>query len=243
MKAIAIMQTRMGSTRLPGKVLMDIAGRTMLARCVERTRLVPGIREVVVATTVDPRDAPVVKEAARLGAPVFRGSEQDVLDRYYRAAEAFKADPVVRVTSDSPLLDPEVGGLVLKAYREEDPDYASNSVQRTFPLGLNLEAIRPAALARAWREARKTYERVHVTPYIYQHPELFRLVHVRGERDLSDHRWTVDSPEDLAFVRAVYERLGADGRFGWREVLDLVNHEPQIREINRRVRQKALDEG
>ncbi len=188
MRATAILQARMGSTRLPGKVLMDIAGRTMLARCVERTRLVPGIQEVVVATTEDPRDSAVAEEAARLGVPVFRGSEQDVLDRYHRAAEAFGADPVVRVTSDSPLLDPEVGGIVLKAYEAEAPDYASNTVQRTYPLGLNLEAIRSAALNRAWREARRPYERVHVTPYIYQHPELFRLVHVRGERDLSDHR-------------------------------------------------------
>ncbi len=243
MRAVAVIQARMGSTRLPGKVLEDIAGKTMLERVVERARRIPDLQEVVVAATDDPRDAPIVDVCARIHVPVFRGSVEDVLDRYHRTAEAHRADPVVRLTSDNPLLDPEVGARVLAAYRDQEPDYASNGLEKTYPLGLTVEVVRASALARAWKEATRPYERVHVTPYIYQHPDMFRLVSVRAEENLSDLRWTVDTPEDLAFARAVYDRLGTSGEFGWRDILALLSREPALREINRYVRQKSLEEG
>lgn len=243
MKLVAIIQARMGSTRLPGKVLMDIGGRTMLARVVERARRARRVESVVVAATVDTRDDAIVEECRRLNVPMTRGSEEDVLDRYRRAAAEHQADPVVRITSDCPLLEPTVVDRVIQAFEEARPDYASNVLDRTFPQGLDVEVLRRDVLERAWRAAKQPYERAHVTPYIYQHPEAFRLIAVRADQDYSRFRWTVDTAEDLAFVREVYARLGPDGGFGWREVLDLLRKEPQLLELNRHVRQKSLEEG
>ncbi len=243
MKPIAIIQARMGSTRLPGKVLMDIGGRSMLARVVERTRQSKCVDGTIVAATTNPQDEALVSECRNLAVPLFRGSEDDVLDRYYRAAIEHDADPVVRITSDCPLLDSQVVDQVVASFVETSPDYASNVTSRTFPLGLDVEVVSREALDRAWREADKSYERVHVTPYINRHPERFRLATVSAGQDYSGYRWTVDTPEDLAFVRAVYARLGRNGRFGWRDVLALVRREPGLIELNRGVRQKALEEG
>lgn len=243
MKTVAIIQARMGSTRLPGKVLMDVGGSTMLARVVERTRRARGIDAVVVAATIDRRDDAILAECRSLDVPVTRGSEEDVLDRYHRAAAEHHADPVVRITSDCPLLEPAVLDQTLDAFREGHPDYASNVLERTFPQGLDVEVMRRDALERAWRAAKQPYERVHVTPYIYQHPDAFRLLAVRADGDYSGYRWTVDTAEDLAFVREIYSRLGRDGQFGWRDVLDLLRREPRLAEINRHVRQKSLEEG
>ncbi|OGS47955.1 MAG: hypothetical protein A3K68_07845 [Euryarchaeota archaeon RBG_16_68_13] len=243
MKTVAIVQARMGSTRLPGKVLKDIGGRTMLARVIERTSRSKLIDRIVVATTTESVDEPVVAESTNLKVPIFRGSQEDVLDRYYRAAEEQDADPIVRITSDCPLVDPEVIDQVLALYRREMPDYASNVITRTFPLGLDVEVLSRDALARAWRLATKPFERAHVTPFIYQRPDRFRLAALRADQDYSKYRWTVDTPEDLEFVRAVYACLGVDGHFGWREILSLVEREPTLAAINRGVRQKALEEG
>lgn len=243
MKTVAIVQARMGSTRLPGKVLMDIAGKTMLARVVERARRAKRLDAVVVAATVDSRDDAIAGECRRIGVPLFRGSQEDVLDRYYRCAVDQAADPVVRITSDCPLLDPEVVDRVVASFLLERPDYTSNVVERTYPQGLDVEVVRMEALARAWREAKQPYERAHVTPYVYQHPDRFRIAGVEAERDYSRHRWTVDTADDLAFVRAVYGELGAEGHFGMEQVLDLLEREPRIAELNAHVRQKALEDG
>jgi spore coat polysaccharide biosynthesis protein SpsF len=243
MRRVAIIQARMGSTRLPGKVLKDICGETMLARVVARARRAATLDEVVVATTTLPEDEAVAREAARLGAPAFRGDEQDVLDRYWRAAQEFRADVVVRITSDCPLIDREVVDKVGDVFAGASADYASNNMPPSYPRGLDVEVFTAAALARAWHEADKPYERVHVTPYIYQHPELFHLLPVVSAEDLSRQRWTVDTPEDLAFVRAVYERLGNSDLFSWRDVLALLAEEPGLAELNAHVRQKALEEG
>lgn len=240
MRVVAIIQARMGSTRLPGKVMEDIGGHTMLARVVERTKRAELLHEVVVATTVDLGDEVIVDECQRLAVPVYRGKENDVLDRYYQAASLHQGDTIVRITSDSPLIDPTVVDRVIGAFLAEAPDYASNVIERAYPLGLDTEVMTMSALTRAWQEARQAYERVHVTPYIYEHPELFRLLHVKGEADYSHYRWTVDMPEDLAFVRAVYRRLGNDESIGWEDVVDLLEKDPSLAKINRHVRQKAL---
>jgi len=242
MKVVAIVQARMGSTRLPGKVLMDLEGETILARVIERLRRAKYIAEVLIATTDRPNDDAIVAECRSLSAAVSRGDEEDVLDRYYRAAQLSKADVVVRVTSDCPLIDPEITDMTIAAFLEARPDYASNVQVRTYPRGLDTEVISVEALAKAWRQARKRYEREHVTPYIYEHPEEFRLLSVSGEGDYSAHRWTVDTPEDLEFVRAVYGGLGRDGEFSWRDVLGLLAREPALVELNRAVRQKAVHE-
>lgn len=242
MKVVAIIQARMGSSRLPGKVLMDIAGRSMLARVVERVQRAPGIHEVVVATTVAPADDAVAAEAGRLGVTCFRGSEQDVLDRYYQCAQAHAAQVIVRVTADCPLLDPEVTGHVVAAFLEHRPDYASNTLERTYPRGLDTEVFSMDALTRAWREALQPHQREHVTPYFYENPDVFRLLPVpeTSGGEFSVHRWTVDTPADLELVRTVYALLGAEASLSWHQVVALFIHRPHLLEINAHVEQKGF---
>ncbi|TMQ21281.1 MAG: aminotransferase class III-fold pyridoxal phosphate-dependent enzyme [Candidatus Rokuibacteriota bacterium] len=231
----AIVQARLGSTRLPGKTLMDVAGRPLLGHLVERTRRIPGLDAVVLATTGRPADRALADFAGAYGLPVYAGSEEDVLDRFYQAARRFGVSVVVRVTPDCPLLDPAVAGLVLRRFLDAagELDYASNTQPPTFPDGQDTEVFSAAALARAWREARLPSEREHVTPYIWKHPDRFRLANVRHAEDLSRMRWTVDEAADLEFVRRVFARLGADRPFGMGEVLDLLRREPALLDINR----------
>jgi spore coat polysaccharide biosynthesis protein SpsF len=238
---VAVVQARLGSTRLPGKVLLDIAGASMLARTVRRLRRARLLDAVVVATSTQAQDADVAREAEALGAGVTRGSETDVLDRYAQAAREAKADVVVRVTSDCPVIDPDVVDLTIAAFRAACPavDYASNTLQRSYPRGLDVEVFSAEALARAAREARADAQREHVTPYFYQNPGRFRLVSVVNDQDLSGYRWTVDTAEDLALVRAIYARLSGDA-FGWRDVIALLEAEPDLRALNRDVVQKSL---
>lgn len=242
MKIVAIIQARLGSTRLPGKVLKDIGGRTMLARVVRRVRRAATLDDVIVATTTEPADSAVVEECARLGVHCFRGSELDVLDRYCQAAKQLNADAVVRITSDCPLIDPGVIDSVVAVFRNETPDYASNVIERTYPRGLDTEVVSMDALARAWQEARHHYERVHVTPYFYRNPELFRMRSVVADRNHSGFRWTVDTAEDLAFICSIYEALGPDDLFDWKSVLCLLSKEPELAAANSGIRQKSLEE-
>jgi spore coat polysaccharide biosynthesis protein SpsF len=243
MKIATIVQARMGSTRLPGKVLLDLGGMTVLARVVNRLRRAKLVGEIIIATTSDPADDAIVDECHRLSVESFRGEELDVLDRYYRAAQRAKAEAVVRVTSDCPMIEPEVTDLVISTFIEQRPDYASNARQRTYPRGLDTEIMTAAALARCWDEAKLDYQRVHVTPYIYENPTEFRIVSVTGEPDYSQYRWTVDTPEDLAFLRAVYQHFGNDDGFYWRDAIKLMEEQPAIVELNRHITMKALHEG
>lgn len=240
MKVVAIVQARMGSTRLPGKVLCDLGGKSMLARVVERLRRARQISEVLIATTDMATDDVIVAECRKLSVPVSRGDQNDVLDRYFRAAQLSKAEIVVRITSDCPLIDPEITDKTVSAFLEALPDYASNVLQRTYPRGLDTEVMSVATLERAWRQAAKRYEREHVTPYIYEHPDDFKLLSVTGAEDWSAYRWTVDTPEDLEFVRAVYARFEPDEDFLWRDLLKVLQLEPELAELNRSVQQKSM---
>jgi len=243
LKVVAIVQARMASTRLPGKVLKDLEGETVLARVVNRLRRARLINELLVATTDSPADDAIVKECRGLGAPVSRGDQNDVLDRYFRASQLAKAEIVVRITSDCPLIDPEITDKTIAAFLEALPDYASNVLARTYPRGLDTEVMSVAALGKAWQAARKSYEREHVTPYIYEHPAEFKLLSVTEDEDRSGHRWTLDTAEDLEFIRAIYVRLKDKAMFGWRDVLELLDREPALIELNRSVMQKDPHEG
>ena len=243
MNVVAIIQARMGSNRLAGKVLKDIGGETMLARVVRRTQQATSLDEVLVATSVDATDEPVVAECTKLKVPVFRGAEEDVLDRFYRAAQAYRAQAVVRITADCPLIEPSVIDRIVNAFLEARPDYASNILQRTYPRGLDTEIMTLPALERAWIQATESYQRVHVTPYFYQNPDLFELLSVTNDRDYSAYRWTVDAPEDLSFIREVYGRLGNNVAITWADVLALLVKNPALAELNRSIRQKAVHEG
>jgi spore coat polysaccharide biosynthesis protein SpsF len=242
-KVVAIIQARMGSTRLPGKVLKDLGGETVLARVVSRLRSTRLIEELLVATSNLPADDAIVEECKRCVVPVFRGEENDVLDRYFRAAQFCRAEIVVRITSDCPLIDPEVTDKTIQAFIHERPDYASNALIRTFPRGLDTEVMTVQALERAWHSATQPYQRAHVTPYIYQHPEEFKILPVTCDADYSSHRWTLDTPEDLDFIRTVFTRFKNRSDFGWRDVLQILDREPELMELNRLVMQKALHEG
>jgi spore coat polysaccharide biosynthesis protein SpsF len=243
MKIVAIVQARMGSSRLPRKVLKDLGGATVLDRVLNRLGRSWLIQESVVATTIEPADDAIVEHCERTGRKVFRGSEQDVLDRYYQAAKYVNADVVVRITSDCPVIDPEVTDATVHAFLDRHADYASNVLVRTYPRGLDTEVMTVQALERAWRESTKPYQREHVTPYIYENPQEFKLHGIENDTDCSRHRWTVDTPEDLQLLRAIYERFGGRDDFGWREVLKLVESDPSLAEINRHIAQKVVHEG
>jgi len=243
MKIIAIVQARMGSTRLPGKVMKDLGGDTVLARVVRRVERSEEIEPVIVATSDANSDDVIARECDRLGVGCFRGNEDDVLDRYYSAAESVGADAVARITSDCPAIDPEIVDKTIRAFREARADYASNALERSYPRGLDNEVMTMATLERMWREATHSYQRAHVTAYVYENPSLFRIVSVKGDTDYSRYRWTLDTPDDLDFLRALYGRLGNRDDFSWREALAVVEREPALAEINRHIEQKVLHEG
>lgn len=232
-RVLAVVQARLGSTRLPGKTLADIAGKPMLAWVVERTRAIPGLGDIVLATTDKPGDDRLVDFAREARLPYVRGSESDVLDRFHMTLAAYPADVVVRVTPDCPLLDPEVSGRVLAEFRrlQSRVDYVSNIHPPTYPDGLDTEVFSREALETAWKDARLASDREHVTPFIWRQAERFRLANVANSRDLSAQRWTVDTARDLEFVRAVYAELGARP-FGMAEVLRLLEAKPALLALN-----------
>jgi len=229
------MQARTGSSRLPGKVLLEVAGEPMLAHQIRRLKRVEELDDIVVATTVDPADDPVAAVAEAEDARWFRGSEHDVLDRYCKAAEAASAEVVLRVTADCPLLDPEVAGLVLSALATDGAlDYASNVVERTYPAGLDAEALTAETLARIFRLGRSPEAREHVTWFLLsERPDLFRIGSVTDDVDNSDLRWTVDHPRDLELVRRLYDELDlARSPRSYREVVAYVREHPELATLN-----------
>jgi spore coat polysaccharide biosynthesis protein SpsF len=243
MKTLALIQARMASSRLPGKVLMKLGSGSVLARVVRRVQRARLVDEVVVATTIDSSDDSIVEECELEKVRVARGSEDDVLDRYYQAARELMASTVVRITADCPLIDPTLIDDVVLEFQRQLPDYASNTLVRTYPRGLDTEVFSIDALARAWQDARQPWERAHVTPFLYQHPEMFRLVSVCSDHDHSGCRWTLDTPEDYEFLREVYLCFEDRTDFSWRDVLDLLQREPRLSLINANSSQKDLHEG
>ena len=223
MKTLVVVQARMGSTRLPGKVLADLGGRPLLTFLLERLAVLPWER--VVATSALDRDDAVATAAADAGVEVVRGPEQDVLARFALALQTYTPDVVVRLTADCPLTDPALVRAAVDQQRTTGADYVSNTVERTFPDGLDVEVVRAPVLAQAAAEATDQFDREHVTPFVYRHPERFTHEVLRNDDDLSAERWTVDTPEDLEFVRSVVDRLGS-GPFGWRDVLAIAPPAP-----------------
>ena len=232
----------MGSSRLPGKVLLDLGGETVLSRVVQRIRRATLVEEVVVATTTSAVDHAVVEESARLGVRSFRGSERDVLDRYLSAAKYLGADTIVRITSDCPLIDPDLVDAVVKKFTQENADFACNVWPRTYPRGLDAEVCTISALAKVWRLADQPHQREHVTPLFYERQDLFRFASVQNQVDLSRHRWTLDTPEDLALIRSIYSSFGNRGDFSWSAVLALFERLPELSGINAHVIQKTMRE-
>jgi len=203
--------------------MMDLNGRPVLARVLERARAIRGLHGLMVATTTKPSDQPIADLAASEGVRVFRGNEADVLDRYYRAACQHGVDVIVRLTADCPLLDPDVSSSVLEHFRASNCDFVSNVHPRTYPDGLDTEVFTFDALRRAWHGAQLPNEREHVTPYMWMHPDQFRLANVANVVDHSALRWTLDELEDLEFIRAVYARLDKPGhQFRMHDILNVM---------------------
>ncbi len=215
-----ILQARMGSTRLPGKVLQPIAGRPMLRFLLDRLASLE-VENLVVATSDLDRDDPIGETARDAGVDTVRGSESDVLGRFIRAVDSFPADHVVRLTADCPLLDPRLVEAVIATHLDRDADYTSNVLPRSFPKGLDVEVVRASVLRTADIEATLADEREHVTPFVYRRPERFRLTNYTGQRALGREWWTVDTAEDLDSVRRDVERIGGVD-FSWTELLDVV---------------------
>jgi len=268
-RVVAIIQGRMSSSRLPGKILADIAGQPMLQRVFIRTSRAATVTETIFATTTDASDDPAAEYCDFSGIPFTRGSLYDVLDRYYQAAKQAKADVVVRVTADCPVIDPGLIDEVVKKVISDQPalsrvegssvDFAANRLpppfHRTYPIGLDVEACTFDVLEKAWKEAKEPQHREHVMPYFYegvalstQHATLSTDISPRGYKiallnhptDFGDYRWTVDTPEDLEFMRQVYNRFNGRDDFTWKEVLNLVHDEPELMKINANVKHKTL---
>ncbi len=231
---VGIVQARMGSTRLPGKALIDICGKPFLHHILVRMQKSRKMDLLVVATTTKKEDDAICELCHGLGIGCFRGSENDVLDRYYQCTKAYEADVIVRITADDPFKDPEVADRIIgELLRDDELDYVSNTIRPTYPEGLDIEVFRFRALERAWQEATSTLDREHVTPYIWLHPDLFQLKNVEYEKNVSHMRWTLDTPEDLAMTRAVYRELYKEGQlFLMKDVLDLMQKYPEIEHLN-----------
>jgi spore coat polysaccharide biosynthesis protein SpsF len=259
---IAIIQARMGSSRLPGKVLRDIAGTPMLNWVVERTRRAKTIDQVVVATTTEPSDDAIEEQCEKQSYPCYRGSLYDVLDRYYQAARQSQARNIVRITADCPLIDPQVIDRTVNAYfgqtskddvelsrakvksevtnrpaaKDKPYDFVANRLPppwgRTFPIGLDTEVCSIAALETAWNEATERHQREHVMPFLYENLQRFRVLLVNYPIDFGTLRWTVDTNEDLVALRQIADRFPGRNDFSWLEVLELYQREPELAQIN-----------
>jgi len=244
MKTVIIIQARMGSSRLPGKVLKPVLGKPLLEYQWERLKSVRGADQIVVATTTSSADDQIVEFCRTRGIDCFRGSEADVLSRYYEAATTYDADIVVRVTSDCPLIDPDVIDAAISRfgeYGDEQCNYLSNTLERTFPRGLDVEVMAYDALEAAHKVARQLPEREHVTPYIYTHPHIFRLKQLTADSDMSRHRWTVDTEKDFELVKMMLEALyPVTPGFRLEDCLDLLERHPDWADINTDIAQKTI---
>lgn len=245
-RVVCIIQARMGSSRLPGKVLKDICGRPMLAWVVERVKKSSRINQIVVATTVDAGDDAIETYCREHAIDFFRGNVFDVLNRYYQAAIEFQADVVVRVTADCPLIDARIIDRVIDELETRELDFAANRLpppyKRTYPIGLDVEVVTMQALAEAWQHAEKQHEREHVMPYLYSGPVKYKIQIVDAEADHGAQRWTVDTPEDLEFLRKLTVLLECRDDFTWHDILTLVQAHPELTAINADIRHRWMDE-
>lgn len=245
MKVVIIVQARMTSTRLPGKVLKEVLGKPLLEYLIERLKRVNAADAIVIATTTNDTDLPIVELCGRLGVAVTRGSEHDVLSRYYESAKGHEAEVVVRITSDCPVLDPAVVDQAIRFHVDNADrfDYVTNAFSNSYPNGMSAEVFSFRALEEAHREASTGPEREHVTPFIYLRPKRYRVGQLAYPRDLSSHRWTVDTPEDFELIRLIIEALYPEKpEFGLEDIEALMKQHPSWALINAHVVQKKLGE-
>lgn len=223
----------MSSTRLPGKVLLPLCDKTALEHIVDRVYAARNVDSVLVATSVNKTDDSIERKCAMMGVPVFRGSEDNVLERFYCAAKQMKTDVIVRITADDPLKDPEVIEEIIELQKIGKFDYVSNTVHPSFPEGLDCEVFTYEALEKAYLHAELASEKEHVTPYIWKRPEMFRIGEIKAPANLSELRWTMDCPEDYEFMKEIYQNLYVPGEiFYMRDILKFLELHPEIGRIN-----------
>ena len=243
MTVLAIIQARMGSTRLPGKILKEVNGKPLLAYQIDRVRQSKCIEKIVIATTVEQKDDQIVAFCEQYNVEYYRGSENDVLARYYEAAEQFGGDIIVRLTSDCPIIDPVVIDETIRYYIDHasEFDYVSNTIERTYPRGLDTEVFSEGALEKSYKDATLERDREHVTAYMYSNPEKFRIGSISNSQNLGNHRWTVDTSEDFQLVELILSNLYSENQFfNMRDVIELLEKHPDWVQLNYHIEQKKL---
>jgi spore coat polysaccharide biosynthesis protein SpsF len=236
---VAIIQARMGSSRLPGKVLRKVLGRELLSYQVERIRRCNQIDQVVIATTTKAIDHPIVEYCINNKILYYRGDEEDVLSRYYEAAVNYQADVIVRLTGDCPLLDPEIVDYMIAMYEKNPNHYVSNVIQRTFPRGFDIEIIPFQLLKEINEQATSAYDREHVTTFLRNQSTIFPTIDVTNERDLSNYRLTVDTFEDFQLIQKIIEELYPNNPcFSLKDVVELLASQPKLLQLNAHIEQK-----
>lgn len=245
-RVITIIQARMPSSRLPGKVLKEISGRPMLAWVVSRASRAKLVTKTIIATTVDLEDDIIAEYCQSNNYTYTRGSMHDVLDRYYQAAKNFRADVIVRITADCPFIDPAEIDRVVETFLNADPplDFAANRLpmERTIPIGLDTEVCTFSALESAWQDAKEPHQREHVMPYFYENQDRFRCLHIKHQPDYGHFRWTVDTPEDLALARQIATHFEGRDDFAWQDIIALFEQNPDLANLNAQVRHKEYRE-
>lgn len=233
----AIVQARMGSTRLPGKAMKVLRGKPMLWHICDRLKYSRKITKIIIATTFKEDDKVIVNFSKEMETDAFCGSSEDVLDRYYQSAKFFNVEHIVRITADCPLIDPVIVDEIVDCYQAKDSDYVSNTINPSYPDGLDTEIFSFKTLERAWGEAEKPSEREHVTPYICNHPEIFNIYNYTNDADYSHMRWVLDEEADYKFIAEVYKRLYREGGiFYMDDVLDLLAKHPELNDINKKIK-------
>lgn len=243
MKVVIIVQARMTSTRLPGKILLPVLGKPLLEYQIERLKRCNKADGIVIATTINASDDVLVEKAKQWGVGCYRGDEEDVLSRYCEAAADFEADAIVRITSDCPLIDPAVVDRVINAFiaHPKRYDYVSNILHRTYPRGMDTEVVSAATLLKVAQLTQEPRFREHVTAFIYQNPEMFQIHGVEFDRDESRHRWTVDTIEDFELIRRILEALyPTTPMFSLEEIIKLIAFHPDWVLVNEKVEQKKV---
>ncbi len=241
-KIVAIIQARVGSTRLPRKVLKEIEGKSVLSHVVDRVKQCKYIDKIVIATSYLEQDTDIEKEANNIGVDCFRGSEEDVLSRYYNVANKTNADIVIRITADCPCIDYKIIDCMIEEFiKKNEIDYMNNTIKETFPRGYDVEIFTIESLNKAYENAEKNYEKEHVTPYIYTHPDKFNISVYKNDIDYSCYRLTLDTEEDFIVISKVYEGLyKANKYFGLQEVIKFMKENSELVKINQYVKQKKL---
>lgn len=242
MKKVAIVQARSGSTRLPGKIFKEICGKPMLWHVINRLSYSVQIDKIVIATTTASEDDSTEKFCIENRIEFFRGSVENVLSRYYESALQSGADIIIRVTSDCPMIDPAIIDKMLEQFISSGQaiDYMSNVVERTFPRGLDTEIMTYDTLTEAVNGAVSTFDREHVTPYIYNNPDRFKIANFKNEKDYSRYRWTVDTIEDFNLITRIYNELYIPAElFLLDDIIDLMNRKPELNKINEHIKQKS----